>query len=187
MSVRMAYCSPSFTNHIATPATGAFKGTPASMSESDAPQMVAMEDEPFRSDVGQDGVLLALLHQSHRDSGNGSFQGHARIHERERRAANGGHGGRTVRLENVGDDAHGVGPVIQTRKHVRNSALGECAVANLATAGATHKSNFTNRKRRKIIVQHEALLGLTFEAFETLHRSEEHTSELQSLRHLVCR
>jgi len=38
-----------FTNPIATPATGAFNGTPASISESDAPQMVAIDDDPFDS------------------------------------------------------------------------------------------------------------------------------------------
>src|SRR5580698_9039517 len=53
MSVRMAYCSPSFTNPTATPATGAFNGTPASINESDAPQMVAIDDEPFDSRMSE--------------------------------------------------------------------------------------------------------------------------------------
>ena len=34
---------------MATPATGAFSGTPASSMESDPPQTVAIEDEPFDS------------------------------------------------------------------------------------------------------------------------------------------
>ena len=49
MSVRMATLSPSLISPIATPAQGAFIGTPASMSASDPPQTVAMEDEPFDS------------------------------------------------------------------------------------------------------------------------------------------
>src|SRR5260370_37302957 len=53
MSVRMAYCSPSFTNPIATPATGAFKGTPASISDNDAPQTVAIDDDPFDSKMSE--------------------------------------------------------------------------------------------------------------------------------------
>ena len=38
---------------IATPATGAFSGTPASISESDAPQTVAIEDDPFDSRMSE--------------------------------------------------------------------------------------------------------------------------------------
>src|ERR1019366_1151233 len=53
MSVRMAYCSPSFTNPMATPATGAFNGTPASISESEAPQIVAIDDDPFDSRMSE--------------------------------------------------------------------------------------------------------------------------------------
>src|ERR671915_1017183 len=34
---------------IATPATGAFKGTPASISDSEEPHTEAIEDEPFDS------------------------------------------------------------------------------------------------------------------------------------------
>ena len=33
------------------------------------------------SDVGEDGVLLALLHQSHGDSGHGSLKRNACIHQ----------------------------------------------------------------------------------------------------------
>ena len=53
MSVRMAYFSPSFTSPIATPATGAAMGTPASISESDAPQTVAIEEEPLDSKMSE--------------------------------------------------------------------------------------------------------------------------------------
>ena len=42
-----------FTKPIATPATGAFKGTPASIRESDAPQIVAMDDDPFDSRMSE--------------------------------------------------------------------------------------------------------------------------------------
>ena len=49
MSVRMATLSPSFTSPMATPPTAARIGTPASMREREAPQTVAMEEEPFDS------------------------------------------------------------------------------------------------------------------------------------------
>jgi len=49
MSVRTATLSPSFTRPMATPAQGAFIGTPASMSASEPAHTVAMDDEPFDS------------------------------------------------------------------------------------------------------------------------------------------
>ena len=49
MSERTAKRSPSFTRPIAIPATGAFRGTPASISDNDAPHTDAIEDEPFDS------------------------------------------------------------------------------------------------------------------------------------------
>ena len=45
----MASSSPSWIRPIATPAHGPLMGTPASMSASEEPQTVAMEDEPFDS------------------------------------------------------------------------------------------------------------------------------------------
>ena len=53
MSVRMAYELSSFTNPIATPATAEFKGTPASISERDAPQTLAIDDEPLDSRMSE--------------------------------------------------------------------------------------------------------------------------------------
>ena len=44
-------------------------------------------------DVGEDGVLLAFDHQAHRDSRAGELKRHARVHQRERAAADRGHGG----------------------------------------------------------------------------------------------
>ncbi|MNC99649.1 hypothetical protein D3C83_180070 [compost metagenome] len=51
MSVRTATFFPSFTRPIATPAQGAFIGTPASIRASDPPQTVAIEEEPFDSRI----------------------------------------------------------------------------------------------------------------------------------------
>ena len=53
MSVRIANLSPSRIRPIATPATGAFTGTPASIIESDAPQTVAIELEPLLSVISE--------------------------------------------------------------------------------------------------------------------------------------
>ena len=51
MSVRMPTLSPSFTSPMAMPATGALSGAPASMSAIDAPQTVAIDEEPLDSRI----------------------------------------------------------------------------------------------------------------------------------------
>ncbi len=48
-------------------------------------------------------------------------------------------------------------------------ALGQGAVADLATAGAAQERHFAHRERREVVVQHEALLGFAFEGFQPLH------------------
>src|SRR5713226_9260041 len=40
---------------------------------------------------------------------------------------------------------------------------------NLTPPRSAQKRNLPNRKRRKVIVQHEAFFGLAFEDFEALH------------------
>ncbi len=45
--------SPSLINPIATPATGALIGTPASISDKQPPQTAAIEEEPFDSKVSE--------------------------------------------------------------------------------------------------------------------------------------
>ena len=42
-------------------------------------------------DVGEDGVVVAFLHEAHRDAGDRTLERDAGLHERERCAADGGH------------------------------------------------------------------------------------------------
>ena len=51
----------------------------------------------------------------------------------------------------------------------RDRPLRQRAVTDFAAPGSAQKCHFSNRKRRKVIVQHEALLGFAFEDFEALH------------------
>ena len=120
-------------------------------------------------DVGENGVLIAFLHQPHGDPGDGSAQRNAGVHHAERAAADGRHRGRTVRLENIGDHADGVRKILFGRQHGQQRALGQRSVADLAAAGAAQERDLSHRKRREVVVQHEALLGFAFEAFEPLH------------------
>jgi hypothetical protein len=53
MSLSTAKRSPSRMRPIAMPAVGRFSGTPASISASDDPHTVAMDDEPFDSVISE--------------------------------------------------------------------------------------------------------------------------------------
>ena len=61
------------------------------------------------------------------------------------------------------------GHLSSSGKHVGDGTLCQCAMTDFAAACATQKRNLSNRKRREVIVQHEALLGFAFEDFQALH------------------
>ena len=58
MSVRTVKRSSSFTKPIAIPATGAFSGTPASIRDSDEPQTLAIELDPFDSVISETTLIV---------------------------------------------------------------------------------------------------------------------------------
>jgi hypothetical protein len=72
MSVKTANCSPRLTRPIATPATGASIGTPASNSASES-ATVAIEEEPFDSRMSRRErvreVLVVRQHRQQRAAG----------------------------------------------------------------------------------------------------------------------
>src|SRR4028119_804048 len=110
MSVRMAYLSPSLMSPIATPATAACIGTPASNNASEPPHTHATDAEPADSGLadttptGRGGGAGALG----RETGCGQRQG-AAAHRRRRRGA--------VGLENVRHDADRVREVLERGQH----------------------------------------------------------------------
>ena len=53
MSVSTATLSPSLIRPMATPAQGAFIGTPASIRASEPPQTVAIDEEPLDSRISE--------------------------------------------------------------------------------------------------------------------------------------
>ena len=85
-------------------------------------------------DVGEDDVVVALLDEAHRDAGDRRRDRHARVHQRERRAAHRAHRRRAVRLERLGDDPDRVREVLRRRDHGLERPLGERAVADVAAA-----------------------------------------------------
>ena len=106
-------------------------------------------------DVGEDRVLLPFLDQPHRNAGDGAADRNARVHHRERAAADGGHRARPVRLEDLGDDAQRVREVGEVGEHGLQRALGQVAVADLATRRAAHRAHLAGGERREVVVQHE--------------------------------
>src|SRR5581483_5404805 len=56
-------------------------------------------------DVREDDVVVALLDEAHRDAGDRRLDRDPGVHQRERRAADGAHRRRAVRLERLGDEA----------------------------------------------------------------------------------
>ena len=112
---------------------------------------------------------LAFLHQAHGHARHRRLQRNARIHQRERRPAHRRHRRRSVRLQNVRDHAHRIRPLVFARQHRRNRPLRQRSVPDFPSSRAAQKCHFSHRKRRKIIVQHEAFFGFAFEGFEALH------------------
>ena len=109
-------------------------------------------------DVGEHREALVLQDQAHRDAGGRPLQRHARIHQRERGAADGRHRGRAVRLGDLRDDADRVGELVLRRQHRMDRAPGELAVADLAALGAAHAAGLADREGREVVVQQEGLL-----------------------------
>ena len=121
-------------------------------------------------DVGEDGVLAGLLvhDQAHRDAGDRRLERHARVHHRQRAAADRRHRRRAVRLEDVRDDADGVGELLLGRERPAQRALGERAVADLAAAGAAQERHLADRERREVVVEHEPLVDLAVHHLDLL-------------------
>ena len=108
-------------------------------------------------DVGEDDRLAVLLDEAHGDAGDGTLEGHAGVHEGERGAAGGGHRARAVGLHHLGHDANRVGELLLGGDDGEKGALGEGAVADLATLGAAHAAGLTGAEGREVVVVDVAL------------------------------
>ena len=97
-------------------------------------------------DVGEDDVVLTLLDQPHRDPRDRAPERHARVHQRQARAADARHRRRAVRLEDVRDDADRVRELLLARDHRDQSALGERTVADVTPLRAAHRAGLADRE-----------------------------------------
>ena len=109
--------------------------------------------------VSNSPLLVALLHQADRDAGHRILDRHAGRHQSQRGAADAGHRTGTVRFENVGDHADGVGELLGIGEHRLDASFGQRPVADLAPARAANRPDFAHRERGEVVVEHE-LLGV---------------------------
>src|SRR5918993_169915 len=109
--------------------------------------------------VGQDRIALTLEDEAHGDARHRTAQRHARIHQGERGAADGGHGRGAVRLGDLADDADRVGEVVSGRQHRMDGAPGELAMADFAAAGRAHAARLTDGVGWEVVVQQEGFLA----------------------------
>src|SRR5258707_2507792 len=123
------------------------------------------------SDVREDRKLVVFADdETHGDARARSLHRNAGVHKRQRAAAYSGHRGRTVRFQDVGDEAHGVGEIRFGWKQIHEGALSQSAVADFATAGAAEEFYFADAERREVVVQHKAVeLILLEKQVEALH------------------
>src|SRR5690606_3504290 len=119
-------------------------------------------------DVGQNGELVTLQHQTHGDTGNRRLHRYTGVHQRQGSTADRGHGGRTVGLGDFRDHADGVRELVFLRQHGSNTTAGQAAVADFAATGTAHAATLTDRERREVVVQHEGVLLLAFQGIEQL-------------------
>ncbi len=119
-------------------------------------------------DVGQDDMTVAFLDQAHGDAGRDDGQRRAGVHQGEDAAADGGHGGRAVRFEDLGDDPDGVGELLLGRDGRKDGFFSQGAVADLPASGAAEEAGFADRERREVVMQHEPFLDFLAQAVQAL-------------------
>ena len=100
---------------------------------------------------------VALGDEAAGDTGDRSLDGDAGVHQSQRGAADGSLRGGAVGREDLRHAADGVGELFQRGQHRHESALSQCAVADLAAAGAAGCAGLADGVRREIVVVDVAL------------------------------
>ena len=108
-------------------------------------------------DVGQHDVVVALLDQAHRDARDRRLDRHAGVHQRERRAADRGHRGGAVRLEDLGDDAHRVRELSASGMTGTSARSASAPWPMSRRFGPRMKPGLADRERREVVVVDVAL------------------------------
>ena len=103
-------------------------------------------------DVGQDDVAVAFLDKAHGHARDRALDGHAGVHQGQRRAAGRGHRRRAVGLHHLGDDADGVGEGLLVGQHRLERAAGQGAVPQFAALRGAHAAGLARAVGREVVV-----------------------------------
>ena len=110
-------------------------------------------------DVGQNRVPTGVIgDQAHRDTGDRLADRHTGVHQRHRAAADARHRARTVRADDVGDDADRVREFLLRWEDRQQRPLGQRAVTDVAPTRAAHESGLADAVRREVVVVHVPLV-----------------------------
>ena len=109
--------------------------------------------------VGEGSPLAGLLigDQAAGDACDRALDGNARVHQRQRRAADGALRGRAVGGQDLGDDADGVRELLHARNDGQERLFRQRAVADLTTGGRTGGTGLAGGEGREIVVVDIAL------------------------------
>src|SRR5690606_34034229 len=103
-------------------------------------------------DVREDGKVLALEDQAHRDARDRARDRHAGIHHRQAPAAHRRHRARAVGFGDVAENTDRVGELFLRRQHRVQRAPGELAVADLTPTRGAEAAHFADRVGREVVV-----------------------------------
>ena len=106
------------------------------------------------------------------NTGDGTLDGHACVHQSQRGAADGGLRRGAVGGNDLGDDADGIRELVNGRDHGQQGLFGQRAVADLAAGGGAARTGFAGGPLRHIIVVDIAALGLVIDSVELLRGRE---------------
>ncbi|OYW19304.1 MAG: hypothetical protein B7Z55_09120, partial [Planctomycetales bacterium 12-60-4] len=138
-------------------------------------------------DVGQQHKAIWLFDEADRDPRHRLGDRHTRVHQRQRRAAHGGHRAAAVRFRDVGDHANRVRELFFGGNHPLHRAFGQGPVADFPATGSADRTDFANRVRREVVVEHKPLSELRIQPVDTLRiaRGSQHNRR-QRLGFTAC-
>ena len=110
--------------------------------------------------IGKSGLLAAVGDEAAGNTCNRRGDRHARVHQREGRAAHRALRGRAVGRNDLGYQAQRVRKLAHGRNDRQQRTLCERAVADLAAARAAGRAGFADREGREIVVVDIALFSL---------------------------
>ena len=104
--------------------------------------------------IRQNRKVVILRYKPHSYARNGSLNGNACIHKRQRTAANAAHRAGTVGFENFRHDANSVREFFFRRHHLSKSPFGQLTVTYFTTTRTAGRTSFTDAEGREVVMVH---------------------------------